>query len=208
MDEFGSALTHGLGLLLSLAGVPVLIVLATTRGNAWHVVGVSVYGASLIVLYAASTIYHSVQHPPAKRILRIIDHSAIYLLIAGTYTPFTLVSLRGEWGWTLLGLVWSVALLGITWKFVHVGRYMVLSTILYIVMGWLVLIALRPLVHALPRGGLIWLFAGGVAYTMGTIFFGWSRLRLNHTLWHICVLAGSCCHYVAVLRYVIPAAVP
>jgi hemolysin III len=204
MDELASALTHGIGLLLSLAGVPVLIVLAATRGSVWHVIGVSIYGASLIALYAASTIYHSVQHPPAKRVLRLMDHSAIYLLIAGTYTPFTLVTLRGSWGWTLLGLIWLVALLGIAWKLVHVGRYMVVSTLLYIAMGWLVLVAVRPLFRALPMSGLVWLFAGGLAYTLGTIFFGLSRLRLNHAIWHVCVIAGSCCHYVAVLRYVLP----
>ncbi len=204
MDELANALTHGLGLLLALLAVPVLIVLAATHGTVWHVIGISVYGGSLITLYAASTLYHSVQHPPAKRILRIIDHSAIYLLIAGTYTPFTLVSLHGTWGWTLLALVWTMALFGITWKLVQVERYMVASTILYIAMGWLVVIAARPLFRAVPLGGIAWLVAGGLAYTLGVAFFGWPRLRFNHAVWHLFVLVGSACHYVAVWRYVLP----
>jgi hemolysin III len=164
MDELANALTHGIGLLVALVAVPVLIVLAATYATVWHVVGISIYGASLIALYTASTIYHSVQHPPAKRILRIIDHSAIYLLIAGTYTPFMLVNLRGVWGWTLLGLIWTIALFGIAWKVVHVERHGVVSTIIYIVMGWLVVIAARPLLRAVPLGGLAWLLAGGLAY--------------------------------------------
>ena len=181
-----------------------LIVLAAAHGTAWHLVGISIYGASLIALYAASTLYHSVQHPPAKRILRVIDHSAIYLLIAGTYTPFTLVSLHGRWGWTLFGLVWTMAALGIAWKLVHVERYLVASTILYIAMGWLVVIAARPLFRAIPLGGIAWLLAGGLAYTLGVAFFGLPRLRFHHAVWHLFVLAGSACHYVAVLRYVLP----
>jgi hemolysin III len=204
VDELANALTHGIGLLLALVGVPVLIVLAATQGTAWHIVGISIYGASLIALYAASTFYHAVRHPPAKRVLRIIDHSAIYLLIAGTYTPFTLVNLRGAWGWTLLGLVWTLALVGIAWKLVHVERSMVASTIVYIAMGWLVVIAARPLFHALPLGGLAWLLAGGLAYTLGIAFFGAARMRFHHAAWHLCVLVGSVCHYVAVLRYVLP----
>ena len=204
MDEFANALTHGIGLLLALVAVPVLIVLAVMHGTAWHVVGVSIYGATLIALYTASTIYHLVQHPPAKRILRILDHSAIYLLIAGTYTPFTLVNLRGAWGWTLLGLVWTIALFGVAWKLVHVERYIVVSTIVYIAMGWIALIAIRPLFRAIPAAGIGWIFAGGLFYTLGIAFFGATRLRFNHAVWHLFVLAGSICHYVAVARYVLP----
>jgi len=204
MDELANALTHGVGLLLTLVAVPVLIVLAARHGTAWHIVGVSIYGASLIALYTASTIYHSVQHPPAKRILRILDHSAIYLLIAGTYTPFALVNLRGAWGWTLLGLVWTIALFGVAWKLVHVERFVIVSTIIYLAMGWLVVIAVRPLVRTVPFGGIMWLLAGGLAYSLGIIFFGSTRLRFNHAMWHLFVLAGSVCHYVAVIRYVLP----
>jgi len=204
VDELANALTHGIGLLLALVAVPVLIVMAARHATAWHVAGVSIYGGSLIALYTASTMYHAVRHPPAKRILRILDHSAIYLLIAGTYTPFTLVNLRGTWGWTLLGLVWTIALFGVGWKIVHLERYVVVSTILYIAMGWMVVIAARPLFRAVPIGGIAWLLAGGLAYTLGVAFFGASRLRFHHALWHLCVLAGSTCHYVAVMRYVLP----
>jgi hemolysin III len=204
MDELANALTHGVGLLLALVAVPILIVMAAMHGTAWHIVGVSIYGASLVALYTASTVYHSVQHPPAKRILRIIDHSAIYLLIAGTYTPFALVNLRGPWGWTLLGLVWTIALFGVGWKLVHAERFVVVSTIIYLAMGWLVVIAARPLIRAVPLGGIVWLLAGGLAYSLGVAFFGASRLRFNHAVWHLFVLAGSACHYVAVIRYVLP----
>jgi hemolysin III len=204
VEELANTLTHGIGLLLVLVAVPFLIVLAATRATVWHVVAVSIYGASLITLYAASTIYHWVRHAPAKRILQIIDHSAIYLLIAGTYTPFMLVNLRGGWGWTLLALIWAIALLGITWKLLSKEHHMVLSTILYIAMGWLVVIAARPLFRAVPPGGLGWLLAGGLAYTLGVVFFSSSRFRFNHAIWHLFVLLGSACHYVAVIHYVLP----
>ncbi len=204
VDEHANALTHGIGLVLVLVAVPAIIVLAATSATAWHVVSVSVYGTTLICLYVASTLYHSVRRPPAKRVLRILDHSAIYLLIAGTYTPFTLVTLRGAWGWTLFGIVWALALFGIVWKAVRVERHEVVSTILYIAMGWLAVIAIRPLSRAIPIAGLVWVFAGGLAYTFGVAFFGASRLRFNHAVWHLFVLAGSACHYIAVMRYVLP----
>ncbi len=204
VNEHANALTHGIGLVLVLVAVPILIVLAVTSANVWRVVGVSIYGTTLVSLYTASTMYHAVRHPPAKRVLRILDHAAIYLLIAGTYTPFTLVNLRGAWGWTLFGLVWALALFGIIWKVVRVERHEVVSTMLYVAMGWLVVIAVRPLSRAIPIGGLAWLLAGGLAYTLGVAFFGASRLRFNHAVWHLFVLAGSTCHYVAVMRYVLP----
>lgn len=204
VEEHANALTHGIGLVLVLVAVPILIVLAATSANAWYMVGVSVYGTTLISLYTASTMYHVVQHPPAKRVLRILDHSAIYLLIAGTYTPFTLVNLRGAWGWTLFGLVWAFAVFGILWKVVRVEHHEVVSTLLYIAMGWLVVIAVQPLSRAIPIAGLAWLLAGGLAYTLGVAFFGASRLRFNHAVWHLFVLVGSACHYVAVMRYVLP----
>lgn len=204
MEEHANALTHGLGLVLALVGVPILIVLAAISGDAWRLVGVGIYGATLISLYLASTVYHAVRYLPAKRVLRALDHSAIYLLIAGTYTPFTLVNLRGAWGWTLFGLVWALALFGIIWKAVRVERQAVLSTVLYLAMGWLVVIAVGPLSRAVPNRGLAWLLAGGLAYTFGVCFFSASRLRFNHAVWHVFVLAGSACHYVAVMRYVLP----
>lgn len=204
VEEHVNALTHGIGLVLVLVAVPILIMLAATFASVWHLVGVSVYGTTLISLYTASTMYHAVRHPSAKRVLRIFDHSAIYLLIAGTYTPFTLVTLRGAWGWTLFGLIWALALLGITWKVVRVDCHEVVSTVLYIAMGWVVVVAVRPLSRAIPIGGLAWLLAGGLAYTLGVAFFGASRMRFNHAVWHLFVLVGSACHYIAVMRYVLP----
>jgi len=204
VEEHANALTHGIGLVLVLVAVPILIVLAATSEDIWQLVGVAIYGTTLISLYTASTMYHAVRHQPAKRVLRILDHSAIYLLIAGTYTPFTLVNLRGAWGWTLFGLVWALALFGIIWKVVRVERREVVSTILYVAMGWLVVIAVRPLSRAISFSGLAWLLAGGLAYTLGVAFFGASRLRFNHAVWHLFVLVGSACHYVAVMHYVLP----
>ncbi len=206
MDELANALTHGVGLMLAVVAAPLLIYVAVMRGTAWHVVGVSIYAASLITLYAASTLYHSARNPRIKRILRIVDHASIYLLIAGTYTPFTLVNLRGPWGWTLLGLVWGIAVAGVIWKMFHTHRFPVLSTALYIAMGWLVVIAARPLLRAVPITGVAWIAAGGLAYTGGVIFYGWQRWRFNHAVWHLFVLAGSACHFVAVMRYVLPPA--
>jgi hemolysin III len=204
-EEFASTITHGLGLALSVAGLAVLVVLAALRGTAWHIVTCSIYGATLVMLYAASTLYHGVRSPRAKRILRIIDHAAIYLLIAGTYTPFALVNLRGGLGWTLFGLVWGLAAAGIVLKAFHVDRFPIASTLVYLSMGWLVVVAWKPVVAALPGGGLALLLAGGIAYTAGVIFFAAHKLPFNHAIWHLFVLAGSVCHYVAVLLYVLPA---
>ncbi len=205
-DELANSLTHGLGLALSLTGAPILIILAVLHGNAWSIVGCSVYAASLIVLYSCSTLYHSFRGPRVKRFFRIADHAAIYLLIAGTYTPFTLVNLRGGWGWALFGTVWALAVLGVVWKALFVERFVVVSTIIYIMMGWLVLIAVRPLFMFVPIHGILWLVAGGLLYTAGTIFFGWNRCPYNHAIWHVFVVAGSVCHYFAIMWYVVPAA--
>ena len=203
-EEFANSVTHGLGLALSVAGLVVLVVLAALRGTAWHVVSCAVYGATLVLLYTASTLYHSVQTPRAKRVLRILDHGAIYLLIAGTYTPFTLVNLRGGLGWTLFGLVWGLAAAGVLFKIFHVDRFPIVSTLVYLSMGWLVVIAWKPVMALIPGGGIAWLIAGGVAYTAGVLFFALERLKYNHAIWHLFVLAGSICHYMAVLLYVLP----
>ena len=202
-NELANTLTHGLGFLLTLVGVPGLVVMAC-RGDAWHIVSCSVYGATLFVLYAASTIYHFVRHPRRKRLFRIADHACIYLLIAGTYTPFTLVTLRGGWGWTLFGLVWGGAVVGISFKVFWTGRFEVVSTIVYVLMGWAALIAVRPILEALPVGGIVWLVAGGLCYTGGIVFYAQDRKPYMHALWHLCVLAGSVCHYVTVMRWVLP----
>jgi hemolysin III len=204
LEEIANAITHGIGLLLSIAGFVVLLVLAALRGTAWHIVACSIYGATLICLYAASTLYHAVISRRVKRALRIFDHSAIYLLIAGTYTPFLLVSLRGPWGWSLFGVIWGLALAGVLFKFWFVERFAILSTAVYIAMGWLVVIAAKPVITHLPLTAIIWLLAGGLAYTGGVIFFAAKRIPYSHAIWHLFVLAGSICHYFAVLSTVIP----
>jgi hemolysin III len=206
-EEIAHAVTHGLGLLLSIAGLAVLVAMASTRGDAWHVVGCAVFGATLVLLYAASTLYHGVQHRRAKQVLRRLDWAAIFLLIAGSYTPFTLVSLRGGWGWTLLALVWSLAILGVVLQVTIPARVRRVSLAIYLAMGWLALIAIEPLVHALHPEGLVLLFLGGIAYTLGVVFYAWRRLPYHHAIWHLFVLAGSACHFSCVLGYVIPPAV-
>jgi len=205
-EEIAHVLTHGLGLLLSLGGLVVLVVTASLRGDAWHVAGCAVFGATLVLLYAASTLYHGISSPRAKRVLRQLDHSAVYLLIAGTYTPFTLVNLRGSWGWTLLALVWSFAILGIALQVAIPRRARRVSVPLYLAMGWLIVIALEPLVRSVHPGGLVLLVLGGLAYTLGVVFYVWRRLPYNHAVWHVFVLIGSICHFSCVLGYVIPPA--
>ena len=203
LEELANTLTHGFGLLLSIAGFVVLLVLAILRGTAWHIVACSIYGATLICLYAASTLYHAVVSPRVKRALRILDHSAIYLLIAGTYTPFLLLNLRGPWGWSLFGVVWGLAFAGILFKFWFVGHFEFLSTVVYIAMGWIVIIAAKPVLAHVPAATLQWLFGGGLFYSAGVIFYAWKRLPYSHAVWHLFVLAGSTCHYFAVLRSVL-----
>jgi hemolysin III len=204
-EEFANSVTHGVGLGLSLAGLVVLIILTALRGTTWHVVSCTIYGSTLVILYAASTLYHSIQSARAKRVLRIIDHGAIYLLIAGTYTPFTLVNLRGGLGWTLFGVVWGLAALGIVFKVFHVDRFPIASTLVYLSMGWLVVIAWKPMITLIPLGGIALIAAGGAAYTLGVFFYAAKRIPYNHAIWHVFVLAGSIFHYVAVLLYVLPA---
>ena len=204
IEELANGITHGIGLALSVVGLIVLVVLSILRGNAWHIAGCTTFGVTLVLLYAASTMYHSSRSPRFKRILKILDHTAIYLLIAGTYTPFTLVNLRGFWGWTLFGLVWGLSVFGILWKLFHVDRFQIVSTLVYVAMGWLVLIAIKPVMSAVPLSGMAWLFAGGLFYTVGVLFFAWKRVPYNHAIWHVFVMAGSICHYFAVMFYVLP----
>src|SRR5262245_54259319 len=203
-EELANGITHGIGLVLSVVGLAVLVFLSVMRGNAWHIVGCTTFGVSLVLLYTASTMYHSLRTPRWKRILKTLDHTAIYLLIAGTYTPFTLVNLRGFWGWTLFTLVWSLSVFGILWKIFNVDRYQIISTLIYVAMGWLVVIAIKPLFLGIPLSGIAWLVAGGLFYTVGVIFFAANRIPYNHAIWHIFVLAGSICHYIAVMLYVLP----
>jgi hemolysin III len=203
-EEVAHALTHGLGLVASVGGLVTLVVAAWLRGDAWHIVGVSIFGATLVLLYAASTLYHSIRNPRVKRFFQRLDHAAIFLLIAGTYTPFTLVSLRGGWGWTLMAIVWGLAILGIVLEVAgHTRR---LSVALHLAMGWLAVIAAGPLIRSVHPDGLLLLALGGVAYTLGVVFYAWQRLPYNHALWHLFVMAGSVCHFSCVLGYVIPSA--
>ncbi len=202
-EELANSLTHGVGLTLSIAGFLVLVVLAAMRGSAWRIVGCAVYGVTLICLYTASTLYHSFHSRRLKRILKVCDHSAIYLLIAGTYTPFLLVNLRGSWGWSLFAVIWSLAMAGILFKVWFVEHLSVLSTAVYLLMGWLALLAIKPMLLAVPLSGILWLLAGGVLYTVGVVFFACKKVPYNHAIWHGFVLAGSACHYFAVLCSVI-----
>jgi hemolysin III len=204
VEELANSVTHGIGLVFSLVGFIFLLVLAVMRGSAWHITGCAIYGSTLVCLYTASTLYHGIQSPHLKRALKVFDHSAIYLLIAGTYTPFLLVNLRGGWGWTLLSIVWTLAVAGIIFKFWFVDYFPILSTVVYLLMGWLALIAVKPLFGLVPTGGLIWLMAGGLAYTVGVVFYAWKRIPYNHVIWHAFVMTGSACHYFAVLYSVIP----
>ncbi|MGF1643727.1 MAG: hemolysin III family protein [Thiotrichales bacterium] len=203
-EEIANSLTHGFGLLLAITGLVVLIVFAAREGDAWHVVGGSIFGATLIMLYTTSTLYHGLQVERLRRSLRALDHSAIFLLIAGTYTPFMLVNLRGPWGWSLLSIVWTLAVVGIALSLLLRGRFHGWVVALYVAMGWVVLVAIKPLVTHVPVGGLVLLFAGGIAYTAGVVFYAWRRLPYNHAIWHGFVLLGSALHYFAVLYYVIP----
>ncbi len=203
-EELAHGVSHGIGIVLAVAGFALLVSSAALRGDAWHVVSAAVYGTTLVLLYTASTLYHAVSRPRAKRVLRILDHAAIYLLIAGTYTPFALISLRGPWGWGLFALVWGGAAGGIVFKAVATGRARIFSIVLYLALGWAVVLAARPLAAAVAAGGIALLAAGGICYTAGLVFFGWKRLRFHHFLWHLCVLAGSVFHYFAILFYVIP----
>ena len=200
-EELANALTHGSGLAASLVGLPVLVWAASRHGGPRELVACAVFAASLVLLYAASTLYHALPASRAKQILRVVDHTAIYLLIAGSYTPFTLGVLRGAWGWTLFGVVWGLAVIGILHKILLGFRFPRLSTLMYLGMGWLAVVAAGPLVRALPAGGLAWLVAGGLCYSLGVIWYVRDHLPYRHALWHLLVLSGSACHYTAVYRY-------
>ncbi|MBI5084525.1 MAG: hemolysin III family protein [Acidobacteria bacterium] len=201
-EEIANAVTHGLGALLGVAGLVVLVVRAALEGTAVQVVAAAVYGSSLILLYAVSTLYHALTNGRAKRVFRILDHCLIYVLIAGTYTPFTLVTLRGAWGWSLFGAVWGLAVMGVVFKIFFTGRLHLLSTAAYVLMGWMAVVAIVPLWRALPGAALAGLVAGGLFYSLGVIFFASSR-RYAHAVWHVFVLTGSVCHFAVVLRYVV-----
>ena len=206
-EEIANAITHGLGLAAAVAALPILLAVGVASGDAYRAVGSAVFGATLVLLYLSSTLYHALRPCPAKERLRVLDHSAIYLLIAGTYTPFMLGALRGPWGWSLLAVIWSLAVAGIVAKLVLRFRFPRLSTWLYLGMGWLIVVAIQPLAANVSSSGVAWLVVGGLCYTGGVIFYVKdARIRFGHALWHLFVLAGSACHYLAVLWHAAPAA--
>jgi len=204
--EIASALTHGVGAVAALAGSAVLITLAALHGDAWQLGASIVFGITLLLLYVASTLYHSAKHPVAKARLKVFDHCAIYLLIAGTYTPFTLIALRGPWGWGLFIAIWSLAIGGVVFKLFYTGRFKRLSTLIYIAMGWLIIVAIKPMLTSLDAWTLGWLLAGGLFYTLGTYFYHRESIPYSHAIWHLFVIAGSVCHFVAVTAQVLPRA--
>jgi len=205
-EELANSLLHGLGVALSVAGLSVMVVMAAMYGDAWHVVASAIYGSSLVLLYLCSTLYHAFPWPRAKRVFEVFDHSAIYVLIAGTYTPFTLVSLRGPTGWTVFGIVWGLAALGITMQAVFPGRWRGLMTAMYVAMGLICVPFLGSLSRAMGTAGVAWLLGGGIAYIAGVYFYYRKRFDYSHAVWHVFVLAGSVCHFFGILFHVLPQA--
>ena len=197
-NELANTLTHGLGVLASVIALVLLVMVAAQGGDPWEIVGVSIFGATLVLLYLASTIYHAVQSPDVKARLKVLDHSAIYLLIAGTYTPFMIGVLRGGWGWSMFGVIWGLALAGVVFKLFLTGKFPRISTMIYVLMGWLVLIAAVPMLKLMDPRTLTWLVAGGITYTAGTVFYHNQRIAQAHAIWHLFVLGGSVCHALAV----------
>ncbi len=204
-EEIASALTHGLGAAAALAGGAVLITLAALYGDGWQLSAAIVFGITLLLLYVASTLYHAIQHPTVKGRMKVLDHCAIYLLIAGTYTPFTLISLRATVGWWLFIVIWALAVFGVIFKLFYTGRFQLISTLVYIAMGWLIVVAAKPVMHALDPWTFGWLLGGGIAYTLGTFFYHRPKMRYSHAVWHLFVIAGSVCHYIAVMAQVVTA---
>ena len=198
-EEIANSITHGLGVLLGVAALTVLVVFAALYGNAWHVTTFAIFGATMILLFLASTFYHGIRHPEWKKIFKICDHAAIYLLIAGTYTPLMLVGVGGGLGWTVFGLIWGLALAGVVLKCFFTGRFRAASTLLYLGMGWFCLCAIRQLFSNLSTESLVFLFSGGLAYTFGVAFYVWKKLPYSHAVWHLFVLAGSTLHFFAIL---------
>lgn len=201
-EELVNSISHGIGLGMAIAGLALLVVVAAMNGETVHVVSASIYGSTLVLLFGASTVYHSMRRPGLRRVFRVVDHSAVFLLIAGTYTPFTLVTLPDAWGWWIFGVVWGLALVGIVYKIFWFGRFKGLSLGLYLAMGWTIVVAIKPLLESLDPGGLILMFVGGLLYTGGVVFYVWEKLFFNHAIWHLFVLAAAASHYLAILFYV------
>jgi len=204
LEENINIISHAIGFILSSVALVLLVRHASLDGDVWHIVSFSIFGSSLIILYAASTFYHSTKKPALRNRLKIIDHASIYVLIAGTYTPFTLVTLKGPIGWVIFGTSWGLALTGIILKLFFTGRYNLASTIMYVLMGWIIVFAMKPLINNLPVEGLRWLVAGGIAYTAGAILYSIKKIKFNHAIFHVLVLTGSFCHFMSVFFYVLP----
>ena len=201
-EHLANAITHGVGFGLSVACLVLLVVFSALRQGVWEVVSCSVYGATLVVLYLASTLYHSIHRPRVREILHVIDRAAIYLLIAGTYTPYLLVPLHGPLGWSLFGVIWGVALIGIIFQALFIGRFKIVSTVSYVVMGWMVIAAIGPLLNAMPSMAIVWMGIGGLCYTLGVVFYVKKGLKYGHAIWHLFVLSGSLCHFFGALFYI------
>lgn len=200
-EEIANSVSHGIALLAAVAAAPVLVLSAVQHDGAARIVGASVFAATMVLLYLTSTLYHAMPRNRAKRVFRVLDRAAIFLMIAGTYTPFTLGVLRGRWGWTLFGLVWGLAFAGVALTAAGGVRYPKLSTCLYLAMGWLIVVAVKPLWLRMPSWGLFWLLAGGIAYSVGVVFYAAKRVRYSHFVWHLFVITGTACHFIAVLRF-------
>lgn len=203
-EEIVNAITHGIGAVFSVVALVLLVVMSALDGSAWHVVSFSIYGASMLLLYTASTLVHSFPEGKLKDLFEIFDHAAIYIFIAGTYTPFLFIVVKGALGWTLFGIVWGIALVGVFFKAFFTKRFLYLSTVIYIVMGWLAVFAWKPLMTTLPTDGSMLFIIGGILYTVGTIFYVWRAFPYHHAVWHVFVLAGTAAHFFAVLLYVLP----
>lgn len=201
-EEKWNVITHGFGLLLAIVGLVLLIVQSSIHKDAWHIVSFSIYGTSLVVLYAASTFFHASKPGKLRKRLNIFDHASIFFLIAGTYTPFVLVTLRGNWGWSIFGVVWGLAIIGIILKLFYTGRFEKISTTIYLILGWIIIIAIKPLTNSFPTEGLFWLGLGGVSYSIGAGFFLWNKIPFNHAIFHVFVLIGSISHFFAVYFYI------
>ena len=203
LEEKTNIVSHAIGLILSIVALLLMLVRASGSGDLLHIVSAGIFGFSLIALYAASTLYHSAKDPKTRARLRINDHATIYILIAGTYTPFTLITLHGWVGWTIFGISWSMAITGVILKLFFTGRYNVLSTLMYVFMGWIIIFAVKPLINSLSPEGLVWLVAGGIAYTTGAVIYSIKKIKFNHAIFHLFVLLGSLCHFVSVYFYVL-----
>ena len=204
IEEKINIISHSIGFLLSIVALILLVTHANLHGEVWHIVIFSIFGASLILLYAASTFYHIAKKSELRNRLKIFDHASIYVLIAGTYTPFALITLKGTTGWVIFGISWGLALTGIILKLFFTGRYNLVSTIMYVLMGWVIVFAIKPLINNLPLEGLLWLFAGGISYTIGAILYSIKNIKFNHAIFHMFVLIGSFCHFISVFFYVLP----